>query len=362
MRILVFLTIIFLVSLPVLTSANEGIILFHSLEEDGSWIYSIDTDGTGLKKLIKNGLSPVLSPDKKMFAYMTSADKVNDPRNNKIIISISDLTGKVLFTVDPIKTKIVGIEKYDLPGYYVWSPDGNKLSILSLVRERFIHVRIYDINTQKVQDIFNAKVEDFDSAYSSSYVEWLDNKRLLFNGSLKKAEIAIKIVNLESNKIEEFQQNKIFLVGYFEKSFLGVLPSEKVIDFILFDEKGNEKEKILHLDKAYILGSRVVNNKILLYIMGKLPFYRNVNILNLNNKQIEKIEIPRDYSLFSPEFSPDGNKFICVIVNEKEDKGGYYIYNINSKKLVLLYAFKKIDRDYLKALYCGIKRKDYSWK
>ncbi len=73
------------------------------------------------------------------------------------------------------------------------------------------------------------------------------------------------------------------------------------------------------------------------------------------------VDLMTPQKVISLEFSPDANKFVCVLVNEKENKGGYYIYNIVSKQFIRLRELEISDRSYLMSLILG-QRRPYSWK
>jgi WD40 repeat protein len=366
-KLIVFLcalAFMFLVRPQELYCSGEEKILFHSFEVDGPSIYCINPDGTGLKKIVKKGVYPVLSPDRSKFAYLAPAGTNKDIVKNRSIISISDCNGNVFSTINPMIAKVAGIEEYDLPGYYEWCPSGKKLAIVSIFLQNDVILRIFDLEKENIQEIYKTKVKNFDLAYLWSFIEWInDNKLLFYNGSPAGDEVRASVIDSGIKSILQFKHETLLLRYWPGKGFLVFSPSEKGTDLLVLDDRGDKTEPFLFLDKILAPASKVSNSNLLLYGGQQGDINRKLYNLSLIKKQIEAIDTPKKFNCFSSELSPDGNKFICVGAKDAEQEAGYYLFEIRTKKLTLLYKFPtKMDSSYWKSIYFGKTLKDYSWK
>lgn len=358
-----------IISQPNAFSADAGKILFHSYDEEGPpWICSINADNTGFKKIIKNGLWPVWSPDKKMFAYFALPDQRGNSESASWGVSISDFNGKILYIINPLKPKII---ENNLPSYCEWSPDGNNLAIITAAPSR-AYVRVFNLATNRVHDVYADPVSDFDITFIGSSVEWLDNTRLLFiNGSPEKDDEATHIVDLEKNIVITWKKSGIFLNYSIVKGILGIVHTEKETIFNLYDDEGNLKKKIGSLDGKYLPMSRLSgHNLLLLSILPQStfdnPLYK-LYCLNLSTMKMDEINIPSGrHRLFDPVFSPEGDKIVYALIKDEKNEEypkAYYTYDFATKKTALLKKFKKASGYGLSTMLMFIgKQSEFSWK
>ena len=360
-----------MLSHPCLISAGEGTILFHSFDEEGSpWICSISPDSTEFKKIIKNGLWPVWSPDKKMFAYFALQDRKEGSASIHWTVSVADGTGNILHDIKPIKTRIIELH---LPSYCEWSPDGKKLAITTAARSH-VYVRIFNVDTRQVQEVLADPVDDLDTAFLGSSVEWLYNTRLLFiNGSPAKSDEGIHIIDLEKNRVRTWNKRGTFLNYSINKGILGVVHTDKETVFNLLDEEGTVKATVGKLDGKYFPVSNMHGHNVVLLLIIEHRTHDNVPgkfyLVNVSTMEMHEIGVSSDRRrLFDPAFSPDGNKIIYAQHTMDDTDGeyskAYYIYDCTTKKSTLLKTLKKATGDDMMsffAMFAG-KQREFSWK
>ncbi len=137
-------------------------IVFQSEKSGIQKIYTINIDGSGLKK-ITHGISrdfyPDWSPDGKSILF-------HSDRNGRYDLGTQDLDIYQL-RLDSLKAKaLVNDSHNDIMGR--WSPDGNKIVFVSDRRgyRDVTNIYIYDLQTKKTTNVTSGFEEAYDPAWS----------------------------------------------------------------------------------------------------------------------------------------------------------------------------------------------------
>lgn len=341
--------------LPV-TATAENDIAFG----DKTSIFRVNPDGSNLKEVIKNAISPQWSPDGRMIAFVKVAGETN------IGLMISDENGVIIH--DEIKGMKIKLDKKPVERFicsYAWSPDNKYIAFtagFSIARQ--LYLELYDLVAQKTKTLYQIPAKDIDMACLSP-IDWsLDGKKIIFASQGLGATGEIGAFDIEENHYEIISKEGIFPKIWGDRIFFMTL-SDNTATYWSIDLISQSKELIIKSDKILMPISKINRDRVILQgqLKDKIP---GIYVLNLKTKDIRKISIS-DYVFLQPEFSPEGDKIIGIAIkisdlNSKIGRFGYYVYDLKSEKMTLL---KDISSDkgqsYWWSAYLG-GRKDFSWR
>lgn len=346
-RIAIFLLII--TFCPYALWAGNGEIIFWDAIDSRSSIFRINPDGTELKEIIKDGSYPRWSPDKNMISYISSSEDVG----------IADFEGKEIFKVEGGKGTLGGKLKKAMIWNHVWSPDSRKIAFISMLLN-YVIVQVYDFDKQKIIVSLNKELQKTEWLFSSTIQFSPDSKKLIFSMEGIGNKGGIELVDI-STKEKKLLSSEGMFARYWKDRILFATLDKKGTTFWTFNEEGTQKEKIF--DSGLILTPVSEINRDRIFLQSGLDKgMPQLFLLNLNDGKFIDVNL-KDFNLFLPEFSIEGEKILGVgFPSWKETGAGYFIIDLKSKNTVLLKKFSaERGRDYWWGLYLG-SRRDYSWR
>ncbi len=353
----VFLSILMI---PQLSFCDE--ILFHELIFNHKLIettmYSVNDDGSGPVKL-GDGEFAKRSPDKTYLSYIkldppyyrfeTWGDLVIKNVKSGEVIPVQNFSR---VDCNKVQCNIImrqpGHKKTDsvvLPNCtinYCWNPDSTRVAYATILglsmRDGFVYV--FDVKTRKATRLHHFKYHSFTTVPWGISMSWSpDGKRLLFN----TADIETKDINkLNIYLIDPETQTKKSVEN-------GCLPRFVDNKTIIFSTgatiwrkniETGEKTKVIDIQGVVSSISRVRQNRVLLQVApGENPTSGPSKLysLNIETHQLKQINV-ENYIFYCPHISPDGKKMTVIGADLAEKRFGYFVYDFQTKKVILLKA------------------------
>lgn len=361
--VLFFCAIMFF-SVPSRSFADGGEILFHDLSGKKVSIFKVRPDGSGLKEIIRGGMYPVWSPDKKKIAY-TKLTVNTDDADYTESVGVSDPSGKELFKVEGIKSPFQDkdFSSIAICGYE-WSHDGRRLAFASIVM-RQLYLQIFDLRTRKTKTIYSKEVKDRDMAYLNSTIVWsFDDTEIFFASE----DGGIEVVDLRNGGIGIMAHPGLFSsISAGDGEIIYAMNGGESTIFKSIAKNGKRRDSF-ELKGHMAVVSGPVKNMVLAQERnpGQLSTF---SIVDLSSHKKERIQ-DADLNIISAGLSPEGDQIIALalkyqdgqITAEDEAEAGYYVLDLKTKKAALLRRTSSPrGSGYWMSLYMG-KRKEFSWR
>lgn len=353
-------------------------IAFVSRRDGNSEIYSINEDGTGLKRLTNsknNNVKPQWSPDGSKVMYLTKKGKKHEirvmnsdgsnqiklagdcniqyppswsPDGSKILFVVKVKSKNIIYTVSTNGNNLTRITEIGTDNAYPsWSPDGTKI----LFRQRYRkETYLYTTNrdgTDKVK-----LTRENESYYFPIWSS--DGQKIYFvmtKRSFKGVFNEIYMVNNDGTNILKIADGtkKVQDIDYYDELFLS--PDNSTITYNkvahvdgYMSEKGSIRYNYTH--GIFILSAfgndwarelaRTGGDRVQIDWSpdsSKLAFIHDsrVTIYNIKTKIDEEIKVKASVPLSPVKWSPDGKKLIFAGKNHSFQKAGLFLVTLDGK-------------------------------
>lgn len=353
-------------------------IAFVSKRDGNFEIYTINEDGTDLKRLTNNkadDLKPQWSPDGTKILFLSKkgrkyelrimnsdgSDQIKlanectakyqplwSPDGSKIVFVAKSKSKNKIYTIEPNGSNLTCLSEIDTEGTYPsWSPDGSKILYLEKYsKDTYIYVMNSD-GTERFR-LTRDKTSYIAPKWSSDgkKVAYITKKR-----SFTGVNYQFNVINSDGSNDMEIAEGsrRIEDIDYYDEFYWspdGIsITFTKVADVdVVYDDNGNPT--FTYNYGVYAIRADGNDHARLLAKIGSEPLppdwtydsskiaivsRSRVTIYNLKTKIDEEIPIDASIPLSPIKWSPDGKKLIFAGKNHSFQKAGLYLVTLDGK-------------------------------
>jgi len=361
----IFQSLVLMLSMTAAAFASDSLIYVAEpiMEKDIDTVKTLISifkpDGTELKKVLVNGTLARVSPDGKHIIYLER--KTNEPWE----IVLSDSDGKKLKYLDMIKKPKKPI-LYPAPTRLIWSPDGEKIAIVSSI-QTFVSVAVVNLKTNDIKGIYTGRSGSSEEAYFYT-TNWLsDSKRILIAGS-----DGTRIINLETK--EEIVLSKESVIAYLSGNGGKIIYMPQVnkihldagvfkppFEIYQYDTEKEKSELLMTLDMPPLIAALSQDGRYLVF--QSMPIKEAaIFIVDLPKKKVSKVDtkgyflMPKKFPLF------ENNLIICQGFQKDDDTRQSGILNLDNGEFRVLKRTSSKGFDGEKSLILFMGFDWYDWR